>query len=182
MEAVNNNCLPLGKLIELVGDEDSGKTFYALDILNKNSNYGNIGVYINIDKTISNNTYLNKNVIIINESKSKNIITILNELLKTNAINLIVVDSLPLLNENIQTIKNFIKEITRLTAKYNITSILVNQYRYFNGREVPFLNNILKRYSSMTINTTNNIEEKSIYVSYKSYKMKIKNNNKIIYY
>lgn len=182
MKAVAN-CLPLGRITELVGDEDSGKTFYSLNLLNKNAMSNGLGIYVNVDKKISTNMNMNNNILILNHNKAEDIIMILKQMIQsTSLINLVIVDSIPLLNEDTKTIKSFIKELAKLAATYNIAIVMVNQYRNYNDRELSYLEKTVNTYSSMKIITKHFSDERRVNIVYQSYKVKLNLSNRDIFY
>lgn len=119
------------EIIEIYGNSFTGKTLYALSLLDKNK----ASLYIDIDCKLQDNLDYPKNMFIFRDNNIDNIHELIKETI--NSLDTIVIDSLP----NITSDKNInnlqydfcifkkIREIIALCKDNKVDLIIVNQMR-----------------------------------------------------
>ncbi|XRA05356.1 MAG: recombinase RecA [Candidatus Carsonella ruddii] len=164
--------LPYGRIIEIFGQESSGKTTLAFSIIKEAQKVGDICAYIDVENSIDINYLENlginlKKILIFQPNNGEDVFEICYKLIYTNIINVIIIDSVAaiisnnefLYNESIgshsRLISKGLKKIISVIRKYNVLFILINQVRIkinnFFCKEISTGGNSVKFYSSIRI-------------------------------
>lgn len=111
---------------EIYGPPDSGKTTYTLDLIKPSEH---LSLYVNADFQIMRNI-VDANLYILNS----NDITTIKEAVITlkDSIDTIIIDSLPMINNNEHNIDKVISDIQKIISickRNNIDLYIINQYR-----------------------------------------------------
>ena len=137
------------RLIELSGQPSGGKSFLALKMIAAAQKQGKTAAYLDIEGTYSlewsNKLGVNTDELILAMPETaEECFEILTELIQTNAVDLIVVDSIAAMvteqefendigKQSIALLARFLsqelKKINSLCARYNTTCIMINQVR-----------------------------------------------------
>ena len=121
-----------GKIIEVIGNPDIGKTKFVLSLLDKED----LVLYIDIDRKLYNIS--NDNIFIYQENFVENILNTLKEIIEY--VDVIIIDSLPTLMTKNMTMNNhidkklysYIKEILSWCINNKKTLFIINQLRFFS--------------------------------------------------
>lgn len=150
------DCLPQGRIVEIVGGQSSGKTTLSLKLIKQIQNKQSVGIFIDADHKLNVGyfeNYVDVNSMYFYQPRTtQEILEVIKPLLETKMIGIIVIDSLGALhgeNDTSREVKNFIMELARLCYKYNCTGVLLNQYRFWDGKEVPMYNETVGMYASV---------------------------------
>ncbi|MFI4878760.1 MAG: recombinase RecA [Candidatus Carsonella ruddii] len=164
--------LPYGRIIEIFGQESSGKTTLAFSIIKEAQKVGDICAYIDVENSIDINYLENlginlKKILIFQPNNGEDVFEICYKLINTNIINVIIVDSVAAIissneflnNDSIgghaRLISKGLKKIISVIRKYNVLFILINQVRTkinsFFCKEISTGGNSVKFYSSIRI-------------------------------
>lgn len=170
---------PKGRIIEIYGNESSGKTTLALQAVSQCQKSGGIAAYIDVENALTaeycakNNVDLNK-MLLAQPDSGEQAFSIMEALIKTGKVNLIIVDSVAALtpeqelkgdfnDQNIglhaRMMSKGLRIIQSLAAKYNVAIIFINQIREkvntgfiaLGNNETTTGGRALKFYSSMRI-------------------------------
>ncbi|MFI4883630.1 MAG: DNA recombination/repair protein RecA [Candidatus Carsonella ruddii] len=164
--------LPYGRIIEIFGQESSGKTTLAFSIIKEAQKVGDLCAYIDVENSIDINYLENlginlKKILIFQPNNGEDVFEICYKLINTNIINIIIIDSVAaiisnnefLYNESIgchaRLISKGLKKIISVIRKKNVLFILINQVRIkinnFFCKEISTGGNSIKFYSSIRI-------------------------------
>jgi recombination protein RecA len=172
--------LPKGKLIEICGDQSGGKTTLALKLINKCQQDGGVAVYIDVDYKV-NPGYFAK-IINIDETyvhQCKDVEALyehLTSLLSTRMVDIIVIDSIGSLSGKkgiSNEVKSFIMKLSALVFKYDCAGVIINQYRFKDGVEVPMYNELMSLYSSLRLTVTETEDQETLHIQVKKSKLKV---------
>lgn len=119
------------EIIEIYGDNYSGKTSYAISLLNSND----IILYIDADNKLNNNIQCPINTYIYKDNNINNIYNLIKDTI--NNLDVIVIDSLPSIcsDSNIYNLQYdfsifvIIRKIIALCKDHNCKLIIINQLR-----------------------------------------------------
>lgn len=179
--ALGINGLPKGRIVEIYGNESSGKTTVALQVAAEcQKNNGRVA-YIDAENALDykyiKNIGINlDDLIIANPEHGEQAFSIVDALIKTNLIDLIIIDSVAALipqselNANIEDqniglharlMSKGLRMIQGVIAKSNVCVIFINQLRekvgvMFGNPEVTTGGRALKFYSSIRIEVKKN--------------------------
>lgn len=118
-------------IIEIYGDNFTGKTLYALSLIKDND----LSLYIDADCKLRDNLNYNENMIIMKNNDIKTIYDVIKQMV--NELDIIIIDSLPSIISD-KDINNLqydfhifkeIREIISLCKNNNCDLIIVNQLR-----------------------------------------------------
>lgn len=165
--------LPYGRIIEIFGQESSGKTTLSLSIIKEAQKVGDICAYIDVEHCIDINYLENLGInisklLIFQPNNGENVFEICFKLINTKLVNVIIIDSIAAIvsqNEIIsqdnligchaRLISKSLKKIIPNIRKNNILFILINQVRVkisnFFSKEISTGGNSVKFYSSIRI-------------------------------
>ncbi|MGK2912766.1 MAG: recombinase RecA [Candidatus Carsonella ruddii] len=164
--------LPYGRIIEIFGQESSGKTTLAISIIKEAQKVGDICAYIDVENSIDINYLENlginlKKILIFQPNNGEDVFEICYKLINTKIINVIIIDSIAaiisnnefLYNESIgghaRLISKGLKKIISVIRKNNVLFVLINQVRTkinnFFCKEISTGGNSVKFYSSIRI-------------------------------
>ncbi|ATX33357.1 DNA recombination/repair protein RecA [Candidatus Carsonella ruddii] len=165
--------LPYGRIIEIFGQESSGKTTLSLSIIKEAQKVGDICAYIDVEHCIDVNYLENLGInisklLIFQPNNGENVFEICFKLINTKLVNVIIIDSIAAIvsqNEIIsqdnligchaRLISKSLKKIIPNIRKNNILFILINQVRVkisnFFSKEISTGGNSVKFYSSIRI-------------------------------
>ncbi|MGK2931087.1 MAG: recombinase RecA [Candidatus Carsonella ruddii] len=164
--------LPYGRIIEIFGQESSGKTTLAISIVKEAQKVGDICAYIDVENSIDINYLENlginlKKILIFQPNNGEDVFEICYKLINTRIINVIIIDSVAAIisnneflhNESIgshaRLISKGLKKIISVIRKHNVLFILINQVRTkisnFFCKEISTGGNSIKFYSSIRI-------------------------------
>ncbi|BCG49347.1 recombinase RecA [Candidatus Carsonella ruddii (Diaphorina cf. continua)] len=165
--------LPYGRIIEIFGQESSGKTTVAFSIIKEAQKVGDICAYIDVEHCIDihyiENLGINlSNLLIFQPDNGENVFEICYKLINTKIVKVIIIDSIAaIISQNeINSSDNFIGIHARLISKSlkklipnirknNVLFLLINQVRIkianFYNKEVSTGGNSIKFYSSIRI-------------------------------
>ena len=170
------NGYPLGRVIEIFGNESSGKTTLALQAIASCQKINGRCAYIDLEHALdakyceANGVDLSK-LILAQPDSGEQTFDLISALIKTGLINLIVVDSVAALVPQSEIDGKFsdqtiglqarimskgLRIIQGLLAKYNTTIIFINQLRekvgvFYGNNEITSGGRALKFYSSIRI-------------------------------
>lgn len=179
--ALGINGLPKGRIVEIYGNESSGKTTVALQVAAEcQKNNGRVA-YIDAENALDykyiKNIGINlDDLIIANPEHGEQAFSIVDALIKTNLIDLIIIDSVAALipqselNANIEDqniglharlMSKGLRMIQGVIAKSNVCVIFINQLRekvgvMFGNPEITTGGRALKFYSSIRIEVKKN--------------------------
>lgn len=141
------------ELIQVVGNNDAGKTKFILDYIRKfqMQDNGNIVLYSDIDRDLAYG-YLVQNQ--IDDSRffyNNGIGFLLDALDKNCGFNLVVVDSLPMIGKSMN-VDVFMQNLRKAVDSYpDLTVIYTNQYRHRldtdNNMVYPWYSNVISKYT-----------------------------------
>jgi recombination protein RecA len=141
--------MPRGRIIEVYGAESSGKTTLALHIVAEAQKQGGIAAYVDAEHALDP-VYAKKigvkidDLLISQPDYGEQALSIVEALVKSNAVKVIVVDSVAALTPRAEIegemvdqqiglqarlMSKALRKITALVAKYNTTVIFINQTR-----------------------------------------------------
>ncbi|AQU89543.1 ATPase domain-containing protein [Candidatus Carsonella ruddii] len=165
--------LPYGRIIEIFGQESSGKTTLSFSILKEAQKVGDICAYIDVEHCIDINYLENLGInisklLIFQPNNGENVFEICFKLINTKLINVIIIDSIAaiisqneilsqdnLIGCHARLISKSLKKIIPNVRKNNILFILINQVRVkisnFFSKEISTGGNSIKFYSSIRI-------------------------------
>ncbi|MGK2916085.1 MAG: recombinase RecA [Candidatus Carsonella ruddii] len=164
--------LPYGRIVEIFGQESSGKTTLAFSIIKEAQKVGDICAYIDVENSIDINYLENlginlKKILIFQPNNGEDVFEICYKLINTNIVNVIIIDSVAaiissnefLYNDTIgshaRLISKGLKKIISIIRKKNVLFILINQVRTkinnFFSKEISTGGNSVKFYSSIRI-------------------------------
>lgn len=174
--AIGINGYPKGRVIEIFGNESCGKTTLALQAVAQCQKQGGKCVYIDLEHALdgkyctANNVDLKK-LMLAQPDSGEQAFALIESLIKTDMIDLIVVDSVAALVPNAELIGEFedqtiglqarmmskgLRIIQGLIARHNTTIIFINQIRekigvVYGNPETTTGGRALKFYSSIRI-------------------------------
>ncbi|WP_433927999.1 recombinase RecA [Candidatus Carsonella ruddii] len=165
--------LPYGRIIEIFGQESSGKTTLSFSIIKEAQKVGDICAYIDVEHCIDINYLENLGInisklLIFQPNNGENVFEICLKLINTKIVNVIIIDSIAaIVSQNeISSQENFIGSHARLISKSlkkiipnirknNVLFLLINQVRIkinnFFSKEISTGGNSVKFYSSIRI-------------------------------
>ncbi len=160
--ALDEFCIPRGKVTEIVGPEDSYKSYLALKAIRGVQDEGGIVLYIAADNGVHKG-YLEMNKIDFDRLyvlQSNDYCTILDAVKALSSfVDLIIIDSIAA----IKVKENAFKEIGSLVrdcsiegVKHKTTFILLNQFRYNieRRREQSYCDKVFQIYASVRLRTS----------------------------
>lgn len=141
-----------GRSIELYGNEDSGKTKFALSLIDKDD----IALLIDCDRKIYDLENNKENTLLCHLNDLEEIYKLLKETVKY--LDIVIIDSLPSLKtksydlnlDNKEEDKNIfiiLQKIISLCKTNKCTIVLINQYRFNKNIYTYGVNNLIKYYS-----------------------------------
>ncbi|WGS66601.1 DNA recombination/repair protein RecA [Candidatus Carsonella ruddii] len=165
--------LPYGRIIEIFGQESSGKTTLSFSIIKESQKVGDICAYIDVEHCVDINYLENlginiKKLLIFQPNNGENVFEICFKLINTKLVNVIIIDSIAAIvsqNEinfsdncigsHARLISKGLKNLISIIRKNSILFILINQVRtkitnYFS-KEISTGGNAIKFYSSIRI-------------------------------
>ncbi|MGP4128188.1 MAG: recombinase RecA [Candidatus Carsonella ruddii] len=165
--------LPYGRIIEIFGQESSGKTTLSFSIIKESQKVGDICAYIDVEHCIDINYLENlginiKKLLIFQPNNGENVFEICFKLINTKLVNVIIIDSIAaIISQNeinffdncigshARLISKGLKKLISIIRKNNVLLILINQVRtkitnYFS-KEISTGGNAVKFYSSIRI-------------------------------
>ncbi|MDD7685668.1 MAG: recombinase RecA [Mycoplasmataceae bacterium] len=167
---------PKGRIIEIYGNESCGKTTLALQAISSCQRIGGKCAYIDLEHSLDGN-YCKANgidlekLLIAQPDSGEQCFSLINALVKTNMIDLIIVDSVAAIVPECEINGKFsdqtiglqarimskgLRILQTLIAKYNTTIIFINQLRekvgvFYGNNETTTGGRALKFYSSIRI-------------------------------
>jgi len=178
--------IPKGRIIEVFGPESSGKTTLALHIVAEVQKQGGQAAFVDAEHALDP-SYAQKigvdsaNLLVSQPDNGEQALEILETLIRSNAVDIIVVDSVAALTPRAEIegemgdahmglqarlMSQALRKLTAVVAKSNTTVIFINQLRMkigimFGNPETTTGGNALKFYSSvrMDIRKIGNIQE-----------------------
>jgi recombination protein RecA len=168
--------VPRGRIIEIYGPESSGKTTLALHIVASAQKDGGTAAFVDaehaLDPSYAKKIGVNLNDLLISQPDTgEQALDIVETLVKSNAVDVIVVDSVAALTPQAEIegemgdthvgrqarlMSQALRKLTAIVAKGNVTVIFINQIRMkigvmFGNPETTPGGNALKFYSSVRI-------------------------------
>ncbi len=168
--------IPRGRIIEIFGPETSGKTTLAQHIISETQKEGGIAAFIDaehaLDPDYAKKIGVNvKDLLISQPDTGEQALEILETLVRSNAVDIVVVDSVAALvpqkeiegdmgdqqmGAQARLMSQALRKLTGAVAKSNTIVIFINQIRhkigvFFGSPETTTGGNALKFYSSMRI-------------------------------
>lgn len=146
---LGNNGFPKGKIIEIFGNESSGKTTIALQTVNECIKQGGRVAYIDAENSLDINYVINNGIdpdkmLLAHPESGEQTFSIIDALVKTNMIDLIVVDSVAALvpeselkgeiydqsmGLHARLMSKGLRMIQHSVSKHNVCVIFINQLR-----------------------------------------------------
>lgn len=177
--------LPKGKIIELSGPSDSGKTAFALQLIQEIQKQNGIAIFANIDNNINieyvKYTNIDKSKLYLYSSNNLDLlIAYIKDIAKTNSADLIIIDSITNLisdselkssmtkqnnSLNYNLVKKMLSEISLAISGTNICVLCINQYRAHKSDSNFIVESAWKK----------------LFKLYATVRMTLKKNNYIIY-
>lgn len=174
--AIGIGGLPMGRIIEIYGPESSGKTTLTLSTIAEAQKEGLVCAFIDaehaLDPRYARDIGVDLDSLILSQPDyGEQAMNILEDLINTNAVNLIVVDSVAALTPKAEIegevgdhhvgtqarmMSQSLRKITSVTKKNNCTVIFINQIRMkigvmFGNPETTTGGNALKFYASVRL-------------------------------
>ncbi|MBI3671185.1 recombinase RecA [Candidatus Azambacteria bacterium] len=174
--ALGVNGVPRGRIIEIFGPESSGKTTLALHIAAETQKKGGVAAFVDaehaLDPVYAKNIGVNiKELLISQPDTGEQALDIVEVLVKSGAVDLIVVDSVAALTPRAEIegemgqqhvglqarlMSHALRKLTSIVAKHNTVVIFINQIRMqigvmFGNPETTPGGKALKFYSSVRI-------------------------------
>ncbi|AFP84157.1 RecA recombinase [Candidatus Carsonella ruddii HT isolate Thao2000] len=165
--------LPYGRIIEIFGQESSGKSTLSFSIIKEAQKVGDICAYIDVEHCIDLNYLENLGInlnklLIFQPNNGEHVFEICYKLINTKIVNIIIIDSIAAIvsqNEinfsdnyigsHARLISKGLKKLISIIRKNNILFLLINQVRTkinnFFSKEVSTGGNSVKFYSSIRI-------------------------------
>ncbi|AFP84338.1 recombinase RecA [Candidatus Carsonella ruddii] len=165
--------LPYGRIVEIYGQESSGKTTFAFSIIKEAQKVGDICAYIDVEHCIDINYIENmginlKTLLIFQPENGEKVFEISQKLINSKYVKLIVIDSIAAIIPELEIYNNDnyigshsrflsknLKKIIPLLRKNNVLLLLINQIRIkisnFYNKETSTGGNAVKFYSSIRI-------------------------------
>ncbi|AFP83977.1 recombinase A [Candidatus Carsonella ruddii] len=165
--------LPYGRIIEIFGQESSGKSTLSFSIIKEAQKVGDICAYIDVEHCIDLNYLENLGIninklLIFQPNNGEHVFEICYKLINTKMINIIIIDSIAAIvsqNEinfsdncigsHARLISKGLKKLISIIRKNNILFLLINQVRTkinnFFSKEISTGGNAIKFYSSIRI-------------------------------
>lgn len=175
-KATGINGFPKGRIVEIYGNESSGKTTIALQVIKSCLNNNGSVAYIDAENSLDSKYIKNLGIdtsklLVANPEYGEQAFSILNALIKTNMIDLIVVDSVAALvpkseieatieDQNVgahaRLMSKGLRMIQTSIAKSKACVIFINQVRekvgiHFGNNEITTGGRALKFFSSMRL-------------------------------
>lgn len=154
------NCIRPGKIIEIQGDESTGKTKLALELVKAAQDDGGLVVYIDADHKLNPTMYTSmvdtENFYIYQSNTTQEILKILKPLAELNIISMIVIDSIGSLRskkDSSKEVAKFLVEMSTLIAKAKASCVLINQYRFSSEGLKPMYDKIVNTYAPVRVKT-----------------------------
>lgn len=164
--------LPYGRIIEIFGQESSGKTTLSYSIIKEAQKVGDICAYLDVEHCIDINYLENlginlEKILIFQPNNGENVFEICSKLINTKIVNLIIIDSVAaiisqnelssndMIGGHARLMSKGLKKIISDIRKNNVMFILINQVRVkisnFFSKEISTGGNSVKFYSSIRI-------------------------------
>lgn len=164
--------LPYGRIIEIFGQESSGKTTLSYSIIKEAQKVGDICAYLDVEHCIDINYLENlginlEKILIFQPNNGENVFEICSKLINTKIVNLIIIDSVAaiisqnelssndMIGGHARLMSKGLKKIVSDIRKNNVMFILINQVRVkisnFFSKEISTGGNSVKFYSSIRI-------------------------------
>ncbi|MEK7452964.1 MAG: recombinase RecA [Patescibacteria group bacterium] len=174
--ALGVNGVPRGRIIEIFGPESSGKTTLALHIASETQKQGGIAAFVDaehaLDPVYAKNIGVNvKDLLISQPDTGEQALGIVEDLVKSGAVDLIVIDSVAALTPRAEIegemgqqhmglqarlMSHALRKLTSIVSKHNTIVIFINQIRMqigvmFGNPETTPGGKALKFYASVRI-------------------------------
>lgn len=168
--------VPRGRVVEIYGPESSGKTTLALHITGNAQKEGGIAAFVDaehaLDPEYAKKIGVNLDKLLVSQPNSgEQALNIVEELVKTNSVDVIVIDSVAALTpqseidgdmgdyhvgKHARLMSQAMRKLTPLIAKSNCVVIFINQIRMkigvmYGSPETTTGGNALKFYSSVRL-------------------------------
>jgi len=182
--------VPLGRIVEVIGSESTGKTSVAINIVANAQKKGHKCAYIDMEQALDNKYCkalgMNMDEVLISQPDyGEQALNIAKELIETGEVQVIIIDSVSALTpksemegevgdasigKQARMMSQALRLITPLAKRNNTLVVFLNQYRekigiMFGDNRVGSGGNALKFYSSLRIETRKKVdrqEEKNI--------------------
>src|SRR5690625_3058543 len=190
---------PKGRVVEIYGPESSGKTTLTIHAIAEVQKQGGIAAFIDaehaFDQTYARNLGVNTNDLIISQpDNGEQALEIADNLIRSGAIDLIVIDSVAALTPkseiegemgdskvglHARLMSQALRKLTSNISKTNCTVIFINQLRekigvMFGNPETTTGGNALKFYSSMSLDMRRSTQIKDSSSEVKGNKTRVK--------
>lgn len=162
-QALGINGFPKGKIIEIAGEEDSYKTFTALNMISSMQSQGLIALYIDVDRRLNTEILLKNQIdsdsfVLLYENDSTKILDQIELILKHNLIDIIIIDSVAMINfgeaKVTHAFKSFMSNLAKIVYSSNCSVVIINHLRKtleLTDRKLPFCHSIVDTYASIRI-------------------------------
>jgi recombination protein RecA len=153
-------CLKPCKIIEIQGEESTGKTTLALKLAKAIQDAEGLVIYVDVDHKL--NLDLCKqlvdidNLYILESNTTEEILELLNRFSSLNIVSAVIIDSvgsLRGLRDTSKEVSRFLTELSMIITKAKAACILINQYRFFNNAVMPMYDKIMNLYTSVRVRT-----------------------------
>lgn len=177
--------IPLGRIVEFVGDTGSGKTSLALHIISQYQKQGLICSYVDaehaLDMSLAEMLGVNLNELLVTQPMTgEEGLEQVETFVRSGDINLIVIDSVAALTPSAEIdgtmsdsqmglqarlMGKAMRKLTSISAKGNTTLLFINQYRqkigvFFGSDQTTPGGNALKFYSTLRLEISKNKQVK----------------------